>query len=374
MTPQEPEPQVVTFVAQESQNLDTLCYRGTAPLCDLTLISQADVFDQVTNEDGLQRDLNKRHAAEAYDYVARERDDAFPRAFPEVVLNARDIGVLEMQPIKGVPGDLRLVQITVDLNKLARAKSVKISRVDGNHRLYYANGDGQDRAQITAQAPFQLHIGLSREQEAALFLDINAEQKGLNTSHLAVLRSRLTADEVELRVRPWRAFANRLAVDPTSPFHNQVFMGGSKAGLREVGSKPPVTFVALEQAVRRILSKSVYIQEIQESEARYGLIRSYWQAVATTWPEGFEKPAEYLITKSIGVNSLALLGAAVIDRSLARGNVTPQDMVLMLKPTRQVYDWSKDADPRAGVGGMSGNRAVLLIAGELGKKLPTLGK
>lgn len=361
--------ETITFTAQESVNLDSTCYRGTAPLCDLALISQADVFDQIRNPDGLQRDLSKRHAAQAYDYAAREPNPKLPRAFPEVVLNVRDKSVVQIEE-GPAPG---LVLISVDLDKIAAARSVKVSRVDGNHRLYYANGDAADREPITLPAPFQLHVGLSREQEGAMFLDINAEQKGLNTSHLATLRSRLTPDEIELIEHPARAYAKRLADDPASPFNGLVFMGGSKAGLKDKGIKPPVTFVALESACSRMLRKSQYLAElIAQPENRYGLIRSYWQAVQQTWPEAFETPADYLLTKSIGINSLAQLGGTVIDRSLAKGDVSVRDMVSMLKPTKEVYDWSKAADGRDGVGGMSGNRAVLMIAAELSKKLPKI--
>src|SRR5437762_10878566 len=87
----------IELLAHKSKNLDTVCYRGSAPLAHLGLISQPDVFDQVTNPDGLQRDLSPKHASDAYDYVTREKKSEFPRAFPEVVLNVRDRKILELQ-------------------------------------------------------------------------------------------------------------------------------------------------------------------------------------------------------------------------------------------------------------------------------------
>ena len=62
--------ETISIIALESKNLDTVCYRGSAPIAQLTRFSQADVFDQDTNPDGLQRDLSKKHAAEAYAYLA----------------------------------------------------------------------------------------------------------------------------------------------------------------------------------------------------------------------------------------------------------------------------------------------------------------
>jgi hypothetical protein len=118
----EPKPNVVTVLAEESANLDVVCYRGTAALADLTRLSQVDVFDQVSNPDGLQRDLNKRHALDAYDYVAREADPTRPRAFPEVMLNVRDPKVVEI----GSDPSGRAT-LTFDLEKIQRAKTVKVS-------------------------------------------------------------------------------------------------------------------------------------------------------------------------------------------------------------------------------------------------------
>ncbi len=79
-------------------------------------------------------------------------------------------------------------------------------------------------------APFQLHFGLTRDQEASLFVDINANQKGLYSSHRSVLRSNLNEEELEIRDHPARWIARRLAdKDPSSPWFSIVHMGGTGA-------------------------------------------------------------------------------------------------------------------------------------------------
>ena len=88
---------VVELTAHKGKNLDTVCFRGSAPLAHLALISQTDVFDQVNNPKGLQRDLSPKHASEAYEYVHRAKNQEYPRAFPEVVLNVRDRKVLKLE-------------------------------------------------------------------------------------------------------------------------------------------------------------------------------------------------------------------------------------------------------------------------------------
>lgn len=363
---------LVVIIAEQSTNLDTICYRGAAPIADLARISVADVFDQVTNPDGLQRDLSKKHALEAYEYVAAEPRAEHPRAFPEVVLNVRDRGVCKVEPVNlpaGVP--VRLVKLTFDLGKIERAKTPKVSRVDGNHRLMFADGDGKDRPPLAATAPFQLHLGLSREQEASLFLDINAEQKGLNTSHLRFLRSRLTSDVIEKHDHPARWMARRLAEDVGSPWHELVHYGGSKVGSKEAGVVRPLNFTALESGVRRTLTRSTMLSDLTDVDARYKLVRTFWRATAEVWPEAFDRPAEYLLARNIGVQVMSTVAAPVIDRCMAQGDVEQHDMRLMLEAAAPAVNWSSEVSASAGgVGGLSGNRAALELANLLIEALP----
>jgi DGQHR domain-containing protein len=360
----------ITFVAEETRNLDTVCYRGSAPLAELARISQADIFDQDLNPDGLQRDLSKKHAAEAYDYVAREPDEERPRAFPEVVLNVRDKAVVKVEPINqpaGVP--IRLVKLTFDLAAITRARTVKVSRVDGSHRLMFGDGDGNSRAAIELPAPYQLHLGLTREQEANLFLDINATQKSLNTSHLTYLRSKLLPEAEELVQHRHRVFARRLAEDAGSPWHGLVYMGGSRAGAKEAKVVRPVNFAALDNCIGRIFRKSQYIHDLTTPDAQYVVVRSYWNAAAKTWPEAWAEPTEHLLIKGVGLAAMGQLGAVIIDRCMASGETSQRDMERMLAPAKDVFDWSRTAT-KGGVVGLSGNQAALVVAGELAAKVP----
>jgi DGQHR domain-containing protein len=358
----------ITLIAMEQPNLDTICYRGVAPLYDLAAISQADVFDQVSNPHGLQRDLSPKHASEAYNYVSREQDVDFPRAFPEVILNVRNEDVVHVEKI--TLGRQRKVigfEFTFDLTSVleqADAGDIVVSRVDGNHRLFYAMGNGR-REPLYAEVPFQLHVGLSPEQEANLFVDVNANQKGLNSSHLHVLRSRLTPEEQELRDRPERVFARRLASDVGSPWHDLVYLGGSRKGSREADIDRPVSFVTLEQGVRRTLTKSQYIHDLTSPDAQYVLVRNFWQSVKDTFEEEWTDYKEFLVLKNLGVLAFSIMGGTVIDRAMARGEVTPEAMGFYVEQARDRFDWSREATGERSVVGMSGNRAALLIAGEL---------
>ena len=209
----------IEMIVHEASNLDTICYRGYAPLAHLAAVSQPDVFDQETNPDGLQRDLSPKHASEAYAYAQRPNIREFPRAFPEVVLNVRSKRVIKLEELPethNVVSDhdgMKLYRLSFDLNEMKVDDKVYISRVDGNHRLYYAVGD-ERRDPLLTNAPFQIHIGLTREQERSLFVDINANQKGLNTSHLKIMQGKLTPVEIEIRDHLDRWISKKLVDDP----------------------------------------------------------------------------------------------------------------------------------------------------------------
>jgi DGQHR domain-containing protein len=352
--------------AHQAANLDTVCYRGSAPLAQLALISQADVFDQITNPEGLQRDLSPKHASDAYEYAWRSRDPDYPRAYPEVVLNVRDKRVLDLEEI-GSQNGVKLFRLSFDLDKMRDGKVV-VSRVDGNHRLYYAAGDDR-RDPLMVPAPFQIHVGLSREQERSLFVDINANQKGLNTSHLAIMRARLTPEEQEIKDHPDRWIANRLVEDPDSAWYGLVHLGGSKKGARAQGLSRVVNFASLQTGVARTLAKSQYIHDLTDPEAQYLVIRNYWEAVRRTFREEWARPKEFLLLRNLGVLSMSLLGGTIIDRCMARGSADIEAMARYLRQAKTVFDWSTDATGERSVSGMSGNRAALVIAGEMAKEL-----
>jgi DGQHR domain-containing protein len=353
------------FLAFKSKNLDTECYFGTAPLAELAIVSEADVFDQDTNRQGLQRDLSPTHAAAAYDYVSRAPDRDNPRAYPEIVLNVRDRDVLRVEAVEGHEPYVRLI---FDVDAIRRARSVKVSRVDGNHRLYYVAGD-ERRQPVYLPAPFQIHIGLTKEQETTLFVDINANQKGLNTSHLTWLVNRLSAEEIEIKEHPDRWIAIRLAEDHASPWHGIIHMGGSKAGAREQGLVRPVNLKSLEGGVKRTLGKSAYIYDLTDIKAQYILIRTFWQAVKEVFAQEWSSPKEFLILRNLGVISLSILAGTVIDRCLARQRMDVKEMARYLRQCSGTWNWQSEATGDRSVSGMSGNRAALIVAGRMAEEL-----
>jgi DGQHR domain-containing protein len=214
-------------------SLNTVVYRGFAKASDLARISEPDVFDQTQNPEGTQRDLKSWHAREAHAYaeglVERQTEK---RIWPEVLLNVRDTGVV----IVGKPDSKNLVEIEVLTEKIVSRNGIdpQISRVDGNHRLFYAAGYAEKRRKINLSSldvviPFCLTVGLPRKEEAALFGDINGNAVKMNTSHLDHLKYRLIAEEAIKQDELPLWIAEDLANDSESPFYNSVFLGGKRS-------------------------------------------------------------------------------------------------------------------------------------------------
>jgi DGQHR domain-containing protein len=353
----------VELTAYKSKNLDTICFRGSAPLAHLAMISQPDIFDQVTNPKGLQRDLSPKHASEAFEYVHRQRNQEFPRAFPEVVLNVRDKRVLKTDD----SNDSSIVRLKFAISEMKEGK-VSVSRVDGNHRLYYSAGDDR-RDPLFAEVPFQIHVGLSQDQERSLFVDINSNQKGLSSSHLAVMQNRLSPEEIEIRDHLDRWIASKLSRDPDSPWHGMIHEGGSKRGTRQQGLTRLVNFASIQGGISKLLSKSQYIHDLGDAQLQYIVLRNYWQAVKVVFAEEWANPKDYLLLKNIGVWSLSILAASIIDRCMPLGRVDVRDFARYLQQARNRFDWKKEAAGERAVVGMSGNKAALIIAAAMAEEL-----
>lgn len=377
---------IVSLFAQKGKNLDTWCYRGFAPINELALISQADVYDQEQNANGLQRDLSPKHASDAYEYVRGGPRPEHPRAFPEVVLNVRDKRVLKLEevliPEKLVPppnasirdaaeqGQLKLFRLDFHTELMDRpSPMVFVSRVDGNHRLQYANGDSRLREPLDAVIPFQIHVGLTVDQERSLFVDINSNQKGLNSSHLGMMQSKLTPEQEEIKFNLGRWIANKMVQDPDSPWHGLVHLGGSKKGSRVQGLTRVVNFASLQTGVKKTLTKSQYIHDLTDANAQYVILRNYWHAVKRTYSQEWAGPKEYLLMKNIGVQSLSILGGTIIDRCMLRGKVEIGEMVYYLQQTVGTFDWHGKAVGDTSLRGMTGNQAATIVAASMATEL-----
>ncbi len=343
------------FVTLKGTNLNTTVYRGFAPIKDIAAISAPDPFNQDTNPEGLQRDLTAKHAAESYRYAEGSKAvPDHPRLWPEVILNIRDTEVVTLVPIDE-SYDLWKIIVHEDRLDMSLTRP-KISRTDGNHRLNHGAGNQEeDWPPLDVSTPFCFTVGLAPEKEAFLFIDINDNQKAMNTSHLAHLKTRLTESEVLAIEEPSLWIAQHLVDDPESPFHGIIYLGGEKSQ----GLARKVNLAALRTASDMLLKESVKLRAFAEIEPKYAMSRIYWNAVSKAYPREWGDSRQYLLLRGFGIWCMAILGGEIIDRCVARRVASAQmeeEMIAYLRQTRMVVDWDAKEGTARGHGGRVGAR------------------
>lgn len=350
----------IELYALEGKSFGLVTYRGYAKLSDLARISQADIYDESNNPGGIQRDLDKRHALEAYEYAAFGKGKLGEyRLWPEVVLNVRDPSVVRQEAETKV-GGLVLTKLSFDTNKIDKSStSPQVSRVDGNHRLHYAEGDDKGKSPVEEITPFSITIGLDVAGEQALFADVNDNQKGMNTSHLHNIRYRLTPQMKTMETLPELWISEKLHEDPDSPFLGLVYKGG----VRSQGSERYINLTSFKDGVELLLSSGKTLKTIPGSPgtrvpAQYLLIRNYWNAVKKIYSSDWNKKS--LLLKGVGYRAMSIAGGDIIDRCLAEGKTNSNDMETLVERTRKTrlddgrsLDWANDG-PLKSYGGMKG--------------------
>lgn len=318
-------------------------YRGFAPLSLLAQISKADVYDQQHNPSGTQRGLSPKHARDAYAYVAT-KDFAF---WPEVFLCVRDKTAFKFRTLGRSSG---VGTITIYLTRTARKHPIAISRVDGNHRLYYADGSQKGFLPVDKQVSFCIAYNLSLEQEMALFRDINRNQKAMNTSHLDNIDVQLTPEEELKKKSPSLYMARKLSKDTKSPFHGRVYEGGRKR------SNVLIPLRSLNTGIEYMLSQPSHLTALPHVDAQYRVIRSYFNAAKQWQRSAWENPKDYLLLRGAGFWSLCFLGADTIDRVLRKKQFSSAGMLKVLKSGKE-WDWTNRGDFH-GMSGRAGAKKI----------------
>lgn len=367
-------------------NLNVITLRGYARLDQLAAVSAPDVFDQVENPEGTQRNLNKKHADECLTYAEGAVDlppEDEPRIFPEILLNARDANPVEIYAPEN-PEELVELSSTDDFDEIGqrvlgvrvRIGSIdfpkptgdpQISRVDGNHRLAAtddllegaaASGDQEALERAFPTVPFSLLVDLGSTQEASLFRDINGEHKGMETAHLDQLRIRRSGEALKADSKTLPLWlANELAGSGRA-FDGMVFFGGAQEGVRrEFGQVPPVRINALKTNVGLLLKDAPLVAKSFESEpeALLALLDNYWSAIAAKFPDAWNNKRDYILLQAIGLGAFSRFGARVVERLFESGNINKSDFEVELEPVSKI-DLSRSNFP--GIAGAGGIQAI----------------
>lgn len=306
-------------------------FRGYAPLSVLSLISRPDIYDSVTNPTGTQRDLSPKHAKEAYEYV-RYRDFAF---WPEVFLCVRDLSVFQYKPKKE---DQCFGEIIIDISIIeANPEKIYISRVDGNHRLFYGDGKSNGFDPIDKDVSFCITEKLDINKEIILFRDINNNQKRMSTSHLDNIETRLSDEEVLKRKNPSLFIAKKLGIDESSPFYKRIFDGGKK------NYKNLIPLRSLNTGISYMFSRPTKLNALKDADAQYKLIKNFFLAIKMWEPNPWDEPSKYLMIRGVGLWAICFIGAEVIDRVLDKGKFEVSDMIQIFESGKK-WNWSNNGD------------------------------
>jgi len=396
-------------------NLNLCVVRGFATLADLARVSRADVYDQVMNPAGTQRELNKKHAQQCFEYAAGSLGvdaDADPRAFPEVACNVRQdhLSVLRLveldEETEIAPESLaELLQERVALflhvyvDGDCTADAVSISRLDGNHRLHGAELAGNLDAAEDVVIPYALFVNLRRNQEAELFIDFNNEHKGMEAAHLLTLRAS-TQSDLDLMSRDLALWLARSLSAVDEPFDGVVFHGGSKRGVtaefKATGGIPRLKISTLRSALDKSLRASAMtdklISETSEDVATRSRAHSddpsvsaaqvraamwktiherYWRQVRSCFGDCWNPSTHHLLT-NIGISGFAQFASFILENHLAKMN--SGDVAYLRNPAQldalfrdallaaRSVDLRKDA--WSGVAGAGGESRMLLALKE----------
>ncbi|MFW2348801.1 DGQHR domain-containing protein [Qipengyuania sp.] len=318
--------------------------RGYAPICDLADISKPDIYDAKHNPTGTQRDLSPKHAKDAYEYVGTAKLGFFP----EVFLSLRDANVADLKVTNQERG---FGMLEISTSSIHRSDEIKISRVDGNHRLHFADGHEEGFPRLDTVVSFCIALDLTLDQEIKLFRDINNNQRRMNTSHLDNISLRLTSEQVIARRDPALYIASHLRDDSDSPLRGAVYDGGRS----DVTKFIPLR--TLKTGLEYMLSRPTRLTSLDDPKIQTAVIKNYFSAVKEWQPEAWGSPKEYLMLRGAGLWGVCFLGASVIDRALGKGKYKPRDMLQILRSGRE-WDWHKSGDFQ----GYSGRSGALQIS------------
>ena len=323
--------------------LGVKAYRGFGQLSDLATISRADIFDQVNNRKGTQRNLSVTHARKAYEYVS-DKEKAF---YPEIILNIREESYVDLKAIHSHNGcNFSVLKFVKDPRTIDQ---VIVSRLDGNHRLWFSDGHDQNFEPVARSVSFCFVALPKLEDELELFRDINDNQMGMNTSHLENIAARLLGEKALKVQNPAAYIVQRLQKDTDSPLHERIHEGGA---IRKGATLSGLTIANLTLAVKDMLTRSARLSQFPDADAQFNVIKNFWKAVQAWLPDAWNHPRDYIIFKGVGLYATSYVGIEVIDRCLMKGKYDPDDMLSYLRqiPSTALMT-SRTGLPYAGRGG-----------------------
>lgn len=252
-------------------------------------------------------------------FVSRRDDDpvaGFQRALSES--RANDIATYLAAGSGSIPSNIVLsAQGIAHFSYSNRTKSISFARasfaflvIDGQHRLW-----GYQKCVIRHRVPVAIYEGLTRTEEARLFIDINTTQRGVPAALLLDIKQ--VAEVETTREQILREVFDRLQTDPKSP------LAGKLSSTRSLAGK--ISRVTFNRALSSILDSSVILDV--EQDLRYKLILNYLNAFEA------ELVDKRYLTRSAYFEAIFDIFDEVVRATLSQqGNARQSDLQKVVQP------------------------------------------
>jgi DNA sulfur modification protein DndB len=311
-------------------------FLGFASGAILSRLSFADVLDEATGA-GYQRRFCKDHSLAFKRYIQAPGSATIPLTF-----NLR-----VNQPARWVLEGPRSADSMAALAVNAEGPPA-LAQVDCQHRLGYLR-------ESPIPFAFMAFVGLSVEEEMAIFRDINGKAKGLSSSLLDYTAAKMAQEDLA-EAHPAIALALHLQEDPVSPWQHRLDLGGERTN----GMKRMASLRTMQKAIRRFQREAK--AEHDSVDALSQVLVDFWRAVVRVYPEEWQQSRRHLISKGIGVYSLMSLAGVLLAEARATKRRADQDyFVERLSDFAHHLDWT-NSGPMQGFGGAAGaDRAFEMI-------------
>lgn len=226
------------------------------------------------------------------------------------------------------------------------------SIVDGQHRLNGLYTAWAEDPHFNADVPVMMFYGLTYAEEAALFDDINTNQRKLPKALIEVTQV-YTKEGEGGHAQAVREISFSVATDGDSVWGDKVNMTGARDPDRSV------TYEGLRRATSQMFPERILDRLRARGFSAKDVAKKYWQLVAsacdTAWSEKprlvrnpetgelEEQKVHYRLKDLVGVASLAKLGQDIINTSLDKSGNEPDFYHAMADLTTRLQDvdWEK---------------------------------
>lgn len=252
-------------------------------------------------------------------FVARRDEDpmtGFQRALTES--RADDIARYLSQGTGSIPSNIVLsAQQVAQIKYSPRAGSISFVPahaaflvLDGQHRLW-----GYHKCPIKHRVPVAIYAGLTRAEEAKLFIDINTTQRGVPAALLLDIKQIAKIESTKEQLL--RDYFDRLNKDPRSPLAGKLSAAKSLTGR--------ISRVTFNRAVSDALTSGVLLDA--DGDLRYRMILNYLNAFDAELGD-----KRLLVRSAYFEAAMELLDEVVRNTVALQGNVKQESLQKTLRP------------------------------------------